>query len=119
MKNVLWLFSVSPPAVLHSCAVSPAEPDEWLSSVGERCPGREAAAAPPGSTGQEVRGARGPQPLPRAEAEFHLDAVDEGRLQEQVKYSSLLSSVVNFQVGRTKWIALYPIMQSVTEEERV
>lgn len=95
---------------------------EWLSSVREHRAGQEAAAVPPGSTGQEVRGpggARGPQPLPCPEAEFHKKAVGEGRLQEQVKYSSLLSSVVNFQVGRTKWIALYPVMQSVTEEQRV
>lgn len=43
-------------------------------------------------------------------AEFNLDTLWEGRFQDQVKHRSSLSSIVNFQVGRTEWIALYPKM---------
>lgn len=82
-------------------------------------PGKGDQTAPHlGRTGPEGSGGAGrcsgdlgqSQLISHSAAEFNLDTLWEGGFQDQVKHSSSLSSIVNFQVGRTEWIALYPKM---------
>ena len=117
--NVLWLFSISSPRILNCWAVSSLFISTWTPARrAELCRVRGTRRClPRGAQVQKARRAgRGSGELGQSQliahsvAEFNLDTLCEGRFQDQVKYSSSLSSIVNFQVGRAEWIALYPKM---------